>query len=100
MIYVHTQTKNSSNVPFDTDFIKFKIVDEKMPKRTAIQETVLDAVRSYNEVIEIAVKSTGDHMEHTSAYINCQEPDCAYYAAWLLTCKETMVESKPALSDR
>ena len=32
-------------------------------------------------------------MEHTSAYINCQEPDCAYYAAWLLTCKETMVES-------
>ena len=23
MLYVHTQTKNSSNVPFDTDFIKF-----------------------------------------------------------------------------
>mgnify|MGYP004668568575 CR=1 FL=1 len=33
-------------------------------------------------------------------YMNCPEPDCAYYAAWLLTCKETMVESKPALSDR
>ena len=44
--------------PFDTDFIKFKIVDKKVPKRTAIQETVLDAVRSYNEVIEIAGKST------------------------------------------
>ena len=44
MLYVHTQTKNSSNVPFDTDFIKFKIVDKKVPKRTAIQETVLDAV--------------------------------------------------------
>ena len=58
MLYVHTQTKNSSNVPFDTDFIKFKIVDKKVPKRTAIQETVLDAVRSYNEVIEIAGKST------------------------------------------
>ena len=29
-----------------------------MPKRTAIQEAVLDAVRSYNEVIEIAGKST------------------------------------------
>lgn len=56
MLYVHTQTKNSSNVPFDTDFIKFKIVDKKVPKRTAIQETVLDAVRSYNEVIEIAGK--------------------------------------------
>ena len=58
MLYVHTQTKNSSNVPFDTNFIKFKIVDKKVPKRTAIQETVLDAVRSYNEVIEIAGKST------------------------------------------
>lgn len=58
MLYVHTQTKNSSNVPFDTDFIKFKIVDKKVPKRTAIQETVLDAVRSYNEVIEIAGKTT------------------------------------------
>ncbi|WP_270540267.1 conjugative transposon protein TraN, partial [Bacteroides clarus] len=58
MLYVHTQTKNSSNVPFDTDFIKFKITDKKVPKRTAIQETVLDAVRSYNEVIEIAGKST------------------------------------------
>lgn len=57
MLYVHTQTKNSSNVPFDTDFIKFKIVDKKVPKRTAIQETVLDAVRSYNEVIEVAGKS-------------------------------------------
>ena len=65
MLYVHTQTKNSSNVPFDTDFIKFKIVDKKVPKRTAIQETVLDAVRSYNEVIEIAGKrerrSASDH---------------------------------------
>lgn len=58
MLYVHTQTKNASNVPFDTDFIKFKIVDKKVPKRTAIQKTVLDAVRSYNEVIEIAGKST------------------------------------------
>ena len=45
MLYVHTQTKNSSNVPFDTDFIRFKITDKKVPKRTAIQETVLDAVR-------------------------------------------------------
>ena len=58
MLYVHTQTKNSSNVPFDTDFIRSKITDKKVPKRTAIQETVLDAVRSYNEVIEIAGKST------------------------------------------
>ena len=58
MLYVHTQTKNSSNVPFDTDFIRFKITDKKVPKRPAIQETVLDAVRSYNEGRESAGKST------------------------------------------
>ena len=41
-------------------FVRMPIVGNpfKVPKRTAIQETVLDAVRSYNEVIEIAGKST------------------------------------------
>lgn len=58
ILYVHTQTKNSSNVPFDTDFIKFKIIDKKVAKRIAIQETVLDAVRSYNEVVKIGGKAT------------------------------------------
>ena len=30
LFYFHTQTRNSSNVPFDTDFIRFKIVDKKI----------------------------------------------------------------------
>ena len=42
---------------FNTDFIKFKIVDKKVPKRTAIQERVVDAVRSYNEVLVTNGKS-------------------------------------------
>lgn len=58
MFYFHTQVKNSSNVPFDTDFIKFKIVDKRVAKRTAIQESVLYPVRSFNEVITINGKST------------------------------------------
>ena len=58
LFYIHTQTKNSSNVPFDTDFIRFKIVDKKVAKRTAIQETVIDPVRSYNEILVIGGKST------------------------------------------
>ena len=58
MFYFHTQVKNSSNVPFDTDFIKFKVVDKKVAKRTAIQESVLYPVRSFNEVITIGGKST------------------------------------------
>ena len=58
LFYYHTQIRNSSNVPFDTDFIRFKIVDKKVAKRTAIQETVIDPVRSYNEILVIGGKST------------------------------------------
>lgn len=49
LYYFHTLVRNSSNVAFDVDFIRFKIMDKKIVKRTAIQETVLNPVRSYNE---------------------------------------------------
>ena len=42
---------------FRTDFIRFKVVDKKVPKRTAIQERVIDPVRSYNEVLVTEGKS-------------------------------------------
>ena len=58
LFYFHTETRNRSNVAFSTDFIRFKIVDKKVPKRTAIQERVLDPVRSYNEVLVTNGKST------------------------------------------
>ena len=29
LLYFHTQVKNTSHVPFDVDFIIFKIVDKK-----------------------------------------------------------------------
>lgn len=57
LFYFHTETRNRSNVVFRTDFIRFKIVDKKVPKRTAIQERVIDPVRSYNEVLVTEGKS-------------------------------------------
>jgi len=54
MIYFHTQTKNLSNVPYDIDFIRFKIVDKKIAKRTAIQETVIVPVRAFNYITNVA----------------------------------------------
>lgn len=57
LFYFHTETRNRSNVAFRTDFIRFKIVDKKVPKRTAIQERVIDPVRSYNEVLVTDGKS-------------------------------------------
>lgn len=48
LLYLHTSIKNSSNVTFDIDFVRMKIVDKKMVKQTAIQETVIYPLRAYN----------------------------------------------------
>lgn len=54
LLYFHTQIRNSSNVPFDVDFITFKIVDKKVAKRTAIQEQVIFPLRAYNYAVRVA----------------------------------------------
>ncbi len=38
LLYFHTEIRNQSNVPFDVDYITWKIVDKKVAKRTAVQE--------------------------------------------------------------
>lgn len=53
LLYFHLQLKNSSNVPFDVDYITFKIVDKKIAKRTAIQEQVVWPLRAYNNLMLI-----------------------------------------------
>ncbi len=58
LLYLHTQIKNSTNVPFDIDFIRFKIVDKKMVKQTAVQETVIYPLRAYNFVSQIGGNQT------------------------------------------
>ncbi len=58
LLYFHTQLKNTSHVPFSVDYITFKIVDKKVAKRTAIQEQVIYPLRAYNNVQEIAGKTT------------------------------------------
>ena len=58
LLYFHLQLKNSSNVPFNIDYITFKIVDKKVAKRTAIQEQVIWPLRAYNNLMEIGGKRT------------------------------------------
>ena len=53
LLYFHTEIKNSSNVPFDVDYIIWKIVDKKVAKRTAIQEQVIQPLRTQNFVMNI-----------------------------------------------
>jgi conjugative transposon TraN protein len=58
MLYLHTEIKNSTDIIFDIDFIVFKIVDKKVAKRTAIQETIIHPVRAYNYMTSISGKSS------------------------------------------
>ena len=58
LLYFHTEVKNRSNVPFDVDYITFKIVDKKVAKRTAIQEQVLLPLRAYNYAVRVAGKQS------------------------------------------
>ena len=40
-------------MPYNVDFITFKVVDKKVTRRTAIQERVLQPLRAYNQVTQV-----------------------------------------------
>lgn len=56
--YFHTELRNRTNVPFEIDFINFKVVDKKVAKRTVVQERPLTPLRTYKRLDGIAGKST------------------------------------------
>ena len=56
--YFHTELRNKTNVPFEIDFINFKVVDKKVAKRTVVQERPLTPLRTYKPLDGIAGKST------------------------------------------
>lgn len=56
--YFHTELKNRTNVPFNIDFITFKVVDKKMAKRTVVQENTITPLRTYKPLGIINGKST------------------------------------------
>lgn len=57
LLYFHLELKNKSNIPFDVDFVTFKIADKKAAKRTAIQEQVIEPVRAHNFIIRVPGKN-------------------------------------------
>ena len=50
LIYFHTEIRNQSHIPFDVDYITWKIVDKKVAKRTAVQEQMVLPLRAQNYV--------------------------------------------------
>ncbi|AZA58828.1 conjugative transposon protein TraN [Chryseobacterium shandongense] len=60
--YFHTELRNRTNVPFEVDFINFKVVDKKVAKRTVVQERPLTPLRTYKPLDGIGGKSTGQNV--------------------------------------
>jgi conjugative transposon TraN protein len=56
--YFHTELANRTNVPFQIDFINFKVVDKKIAKRTVIQERPIIPIRTFKPLGEIGGKTT------------------------------------------
>lgn len=68
-LYVHEgkfyfifQIKNKSNVPFDVDFVTFKITDKKNLKRTVVQDRVLSPLRTYSPNPTVNYQSDGEFL--------------------------------------
>ena len=59
LLYFHTEVRNSTHVPFDVDFVIFKIVDKKIVKRTAMQEQVICPLRAFNYLTRVDGKKSG-----------------------------------------
>ena len=53
LFYFYTRLDNDTNMPFDVDFVTFKVVDKKVAKRTAMQERVLQPLRSFHQMMQV-----------------------------------------------
>ncbi|MGE4345837.1 MAG: conjugative transposon protein TraN [Flavobacteriaceae bacterium] len=55
--YFHTELRNKTNVPFQIDFVNFKVVDKKVAKRTVVQERPMIPLRTYKPLDAIGGKT-------------------------------------------
>jgi conjugative transposon TraN protein len=58
LLFLQTEIKNTSDIPFDIDFLVFKIVDKKVVKRTAMQEIIIEPVRAHNYLTSVKGKES------------------------------------------
>ncbi|MDM1442784.1 conjugative transposon protein TraN [Myroides odoratimimus] len=48
-LYFHLSINNKSNLPYEVDYVSFKIKDRRTTKRTTVQEVSLKPIRSIND---------------------------------------------------
>lgn len=57
LFYLHVSMRNRSKVAFDIDYIRFKICDRKTARRTAVQETFVNPVRVFDEIMRVGAEA-------------------------------------------
>ncbi|MDM1097170.1 conjugative transposon protein TraN [Myroides odoratimimus] len=61
-LYFHISINNKSNLPYEVDYVSFKIKDKRTTKRTTIQEVSLKPIRSYSDLQTISSHSKQDNV--------------------------------------
>ena len=61
-MYFHISISNKSNLPYEVDYVSFKIKHRRTSKRTTIQEVSLKPIRSYSDYQTINSQSNQDNV--------------------------------------
>ncbi|MCC9043911.1 conjugative transposon protein TraN [Myroides sp. M-43] len=61
-LYFHISINNKSNLPYQVDYVSFKIKDRRTTKQTTIQEVSLKPIRSYSDFQTINSHSKQDNV--------------------------------------
>jgi len=56
--YFHTKIENETYVPFTVDFVRFRITDRKLAKRTVVQDRTLTPLKIYKPLIPVIGNTT------------------------------------------
>lgn len=61
-LYFHISISNKSNLPYEVDYVSFKIKERRTTKRTTVQEVSLKPIRSYSDFQTINSHSKQDNV--------------------------------------
>lgn len=61
-LYFHISINNKSNLPYEVDYVSFKIKDRRTTKRTTVQEVSLKPIRSLSDAQTINSQSKQDNV--------------------------------------
>lgn len=58
LYFIHIYIKNTSNIALNIDFVRFRVSDKKLVKRTAMQEIYIEPITTFNEQTRVNAHSS------------------------------------------